>query len=224
MNWDWDANFSWISTVAFSVHVHVHSNPNSKSPKTAVEVQWKSSSLNMNPHSIFSHDDQFYRPWYSPNASKAENERARRAYEAVLTVTARSSDTTAYSEFSQAVKTVSKEKFNYTYEEEVLNEILKSLISRAVQMPKKVTLQKALADVDVLKKVMSSAHLGISLVVLRPKLALACLCPAMEIGIFGFFHLICISGEHVRRKFSRCCKFESGQIFDPIADFPCSDA
>ena len=73
----------------------------------------------MNPHSIFSHDDQFYRPWYSPNASKAENERERRAYEAVLTVTARSSDTTAYSEFSQAVKTVSKEKFNYTYEEEV---------------------------------------------------------------------------------------------------------
>ena len=37
----------------------------------------------------------------------------------MLTVTARSSDTTAYSEFSQAVKTVSKEKFNYTYEEEV---------------------------------------------------------------------------------------------------------
>ena len=37
----------------------------------------------------------------------------------MLTVTARSSDTTAYAEFSQAVKTVSKEKFNYTYEEEV---------------------------------------------------------------------------------------------------------
>ena len=71
------------------------------------------------PLSIFSHDDQFYRPWLSPNASKAENDRARRAYEAVLTVTARSSDTTAYAEFSQAVKTVSKEKFNYTYEEEV---------------------------------------------------------------------------------------------------------
>merc|ERR1712117_40899 len=66
-----------------------------------------------------SHDDQFYRPWLSPNASKAENDRARKAYEAVLTVTARSSDTTAYAEFSQAVKTVSKEKFNYTYEEEV---------------------------------------------------------------------------------------------------------
>ena len=37
----------------------------------------------------------------------------------MLTVTARSSDTTAYAEFSQAVKKVSEEKFNYIYDEEV---------------------------------------------------------------------------------------------------------
>jgi hypothetical protein len=37
----------------------------------------------------------------------------------VLTVTARSSDTAAYSEFATAVKDLSRERFNYSYEEEV---------------------------------------------------------------------------------------------------------
>ena len=69
--------------------------------------------------SYCSRDDSLYRPWYSPASSQDENERAKRAYEAVLTVTARSSDTDEYSEFSDRVKQLSREKFGYPYEEEV---------------------------------------------------------------------------------------------------------
>ena len=59
------------------------------------------------------------RPWEDPNSSAEVNERARKAYEAVLTVTARSSDSQAYSNFSDAVKELSKEKFGYNYTEDV---------------------------------------------------------------------------------------------------------
>ena len=60
-----------------------------------------------------------YKPWYDPNASEDENRRARKAFEAVLTVTTSSSDTPQFDEFAQEVKLLSKEKFNYNYTEEV---------------------------------------------------------------------------------------------------------
>ena len=63
-----------------------------------------------------------YRPWYDEQASEDENGRARKAYQSVLTVTASSSfDSSEYESFSKAVKELSKEKFNYTYDEPVNN-------------------------------------------------------------------------------------------------------
>ena len=53
------------------------------------------------------------------NATAVENERARRAYEAVLTVTASSSNTPEYDEFADAVKAVARDRFDYDYEGEV---------------------------------------------------------------------------------------------------------
>ena len=63
------------------------------------------------------------KPWFVSSASNDENERAKKAYEAVLTVTAISSsrDTPAYQNFEQGVKSLSKSKFNYDYEGPVNN-------------------------------------------------------------------------------------------------------
>jgi len=61
-------------------------------------------------------------PWNDTSASEEENARARKAYEAVLTVTASSSSKVdEYEAFSQAVKDVAKKQFNYTYDEPVNN-------------------------------------------------------------------------------------------------------
>jgi hypothetical protein len=69
-----------------------------------------------------SSENGLYRPWYDPQRPDAENQRAKKAYEAVLTVTASSSSESAeYEAFAQAVKQLSKEKFNYTYEGPVNN-------------------------------------------------------------------------------------------------------
>ena len=71
------------------------------------------------PHFDDSGKTEKYKPWFDPNDADSENERAKRAYESVLTVTASSSNTAEYEEFSSAVKELSAEKFNYSYEGEV---------------------------------------------------------------------------------------------------------
>lgn len=69
---------------------------------------------------VFSRKFELYKPWHDPQASPEENARAKKAYEAVLTVTASSSaDSEEYESFAKAVKALSRAKFNYQYEEEV---------------------------------------------------------------------------------------------------------
>ena len=63
-----------------------------------------------------------YRPWFDENSDDTENDRAKKAYKSVLTVTASSSsDSREYETFSKDVKKLSKEKFNYSYDEPVNN-------------------------------------------------------------------------------------------------------
>ena len=70
-----------------------------------------------------SSEDRLKRPWQDTTATDEENERAKKAYEAVLTVTAISSSkaSTEYMDFAKGVKALSKAKFNYTYEGPVNN-------------------------------------------------------------------------------------------------------
>ena len=64
-------------------------------------------------------------PWKregTTNEIIEENKRARKAYESVLTVTASSSSgSNEYESFQKAVKQLSKEKFDYNYDEPVNN-------------------------------------------------------------------------------------------------------
>jgi len=61
-----------------------------------------------------------YRPWEIEG--DPDNDRAKKAYESVLTVTASSSrDSDNYESFEKSVKELSKEKFNYNYDEPVNN-------------------------------------------------------------------------------------------------------
>jgi len=61
------------------------------------------------------------RPWYDPHDTDANNRRAQRAYEALLTVTARVPDTDQYMHFSNEVKRIARDEFNYTFLEEPVN-------------------------------------------------------------------------------------------------------
>ncbi|XP_022162980.1 atrial natriuretic peptide receptor 1 [Myzus persicae] len=54
-------------------------------------------------------------PWYVGNDTAERNERAKKAYSALLTVTAREPDNEAYRNFSVEVKRVAEEKYNYTF-------------------------------------------------------------------------------------------------------------
>ena len=69
------------------------------------------------------------KPWHDPSAPAEENARARRAYEAVLTVTAASTVASSASssedgggedsgDFESAVKAISRERFGYEYAED----------------------------------------------------------------------------------------------------------
>ena len=60
-------------------------------------------------------------PWKNQNDTAENNERARKAFEAVLTVTAWTPDTEEYMNFSKEVKERAKTKYNYTYEEDTVN-------------------------------------------------------------------------------------------------------
>ena len=71
--------------------------------------------------SSFRFSSSSYRPWNDTTATEEENLRAKKAYEAVLTVTGSSSKTEDYEAFSKAVKQVAKSKFNYSYDEPVNN-------------------------------------------------------------------------------------------------------
>ncbi|CAG0882506.1 unnamed protein product [Darwinula stevensoni] len=61
-----------------------------------------------------------YKPWFDPNDEK-NNERAKQAYEAVLTVTARTPTTPEYKNFSDMVKNLTVERSGMEYEEDTVN-------------------------------------------------------------------------------------------------------
>ena len=62
-----------------------------------------------------------YKPWLDENATEEENEEAKDAFQSVLTVTAgtASSSIANYSIFSNRVRQLAQEYFNYSHEEDV---------------------------------------------------------------------------------------------------------
>ena len=71
---------------------------------------------------FFSSEDGLYKPWEDKNSTDEENQRAKEAYEAVLTLTASSSSkSAAYQAFDNATRTIAKEKFGVDYEGPVNN-------------------------------------------------------------------------------------------------------
>ena len=66
------------------------------------------------------------KPWYRPDDTPERNEKAKKAYEALLTVTLRKPTSRDYKNFSREVKRRAKERYeNFTYgEEEVRLNIL----------------------------------------------------------------------------------------------------
>ncbi|GFR01004.1 receptor-type guanylate cyclase gcy-28, partial [Trichonephila clavata] len=61
------------------------------------------------------------RPWYREKESMETNQKARKAYEALLTVTARIPVTAEYAEFSKGVKNLSQQYFGKPYGKEEVN-------------------------------------------------------------------------------------------------------
>lgn len=65
-------------------------------------------------------------PWYVDNDTIERNEKARKAYSALLTITTRQPDDEEYRQFSKEVKSLAREKYNYTYAE---NETISTIIT-----------------------------------------------------------------------------------------------
>ncbi|XP_037036994.1 atrial natriuretic peptide receptor 1-like isoform X1 [Bradysia coprophila] len=59
------------------------------------------------------------KPWYNPNDNQTVNDRAKSAYTALLTVIAKQPEDDEYLEFSQRVKELAEQKYNYTFTEPV---------------------------------------------------------------------------------------------------------
>lgn len=65
-------------------------------------------------------------PWFVEDDTFERNERARNAYSALLTVTARQPEDEIYRNFSNEVKLLAKEKYNYTFGE---NETVSTIVT-----------------------------------------------------------------------------------------------
>ncbi|XP_050420334.1 atrial natriuretic peptide receptor 1 isoform X4 [Adelges cooleyi] len=65
-------------------------------------------------------------PWYVSNDTAERNERAKKAYTALLTVTARTPNNDAYRNFSVEVKRVAEEKYNFTFGNESVSTFVTS--------------------------------------------------------------------------------------------------
>ncbi|XP_046998481.1 atrial natriuretic peptide receptor 1-like [Schistocerca americana] len=70
---------------------------------------------------LFNSSDDVTQPWLVPGEPPERNERARRAYEALLTVTAATPHSDAYRSFSQQVKEVARADYNYTFGSETIS-------------------------------------------------------------------------------------------------------
>ena len=90
-------------------------------------------------------EDGLYRPWLDTTNGKTdeheENKRAKIAYESVLTVTASSSSQSEeYVAFSEAVKDLSKSKFNYTWPPGPVNNFVANFHDAVSAILKKIEL------------------------------------------------------------------------------------
>ncbi|XP_067133118.1 atrial natriuretic peptide receptor 1-like isoform X3 [Centruroides vittatus] len=70
---------------------------------------------------LFTSKNENRRPWYRLNDTIERNRRARKAYEALLTVTARTPETREYAEFSREVKEIARKEFGFEYGHEEVN-------------------------------------------------------------------------------------------------------
>ncbi|XP_076366606.1 atrial natriuretic peptide receptor 1-like isoform X3 [Tachypleus tridentatus] len=99
------------------------------SPNTVRDILLAAEELNMidNGEYVFFSTELFTSkkensiPWRRKEDTPERNERARKAYEALLIVTARKPETPEYAEFSRAVKEIAREKFGFDYGEEEVN-------------------------------------------------------------------------------------------------------
>lgn len=60
-------------------------------------------------------DNNTKKPWRVEGDTEERNEKARKAYQALLTVTTRTPDNVEYFNFSQEVKSLAESNFNYTF-------------------------------------------------------------------------------------------------------------
>ncbi|XP_034234224.1 LOW QUALITY PROTEIN: atrial natriuretic peptide receptor 1 [Thrips palmi] len=93
-------------------------------PSTVREIMLAAEELNMvdsgeyvffNIELFSSMDRNRFKPWHAEGDTDERNARARKAYSALLTVTARTPDNESYRNFSNEVKEVAREKYNYTF-------------------------------------------------------------------------------------------------------------
>ncbi|XP_013787859.1 atrial natriuretic peptide receptor 3-like, partial [Limulus polyphemus] len=99
------------------------------SPNTVREILLAAEELNMVDKGeyvffsteLFTSKKENANPWMRKGDSQTRNKRARKAYEALLTVTARKPETPEYAEFSRTVKDIAKKKFGFDYGEEEVN-------------------------------------------------------------------------------------------------------
>jgi len=78
--------------------------------------------FNNNVFCVFCSKSKLNKPWYRANDTAKRNEMARKAFEAVLTVTLRKPDSPEYKRFSDDVKARAKREYNETIsgDEEVM--------------------------------------------------------------------------------------------------------
>ncbi|KAK8406870.1 hypothetical protein O3P69_007431 [Scylla paramamosain] len=71
---------------------------------------------------IFTGTSSNFKPWHNASDTPERNQQAKKAYEAVLMVTARSPSSHRYRNFSSQVKKIAREEFEYSaYEDETVN-------------------------------------------------------------------------------------------------------
>ncbi|XP_015786480.1 atrial natriuretic peptide receptor 1 isoform X2 [Tetranychus urticae] len=70
---------------------------------------------------LFTSKQESRRPWFREDDTDERNEKAKRAYEALLTVTARVPDTPEYARFAKAVKEIAAQNYGYDYKQEEVN-------------------------------------------------------------------------------------------------------
>ena len=94
-------------------------------PKSIREIMIAAEELNMieNGEYVFFNIEIFgsltkeSKPWFELNDTNARNEQARKAYQALLTITTKKPEDEEYQEFSKQVKLLAEEKYNYTFED-----------------------------------------------------------------------------------------------------------